>query len=57
MEQKLKIRNFTSMTVLNLTQIQNLYLSENFLIDNPNVKNFRLLIFQKTKENVIKNIF
>ena len=46
---QLKIKNIISITVLNLTQIQSLGLSDYLLIDYPNLKDFRLLILQCTK--------
>ena len=54
MKQNLKIRNIISITVLNLIQIQNLDLSENLLIDYPNLNDFHLFILQYTKKKVIK---
>ena len=55
MKQKLKIRNIISITVLNLTQMQNLDMSEYLSIDYPNLKEFRLFILQNTKKKQ-KNI-
>ena len=54
MKQNLKIRNIISITVLNLIQIQNLDLSENLLIDYPNLNDLHLFILQYTKKKVIK---
>ena len=51
MKLKLKIRNIISITVL---QIQILHMSEYFLINNPNLKKFRLFILQNTKKKAIK---
>ena len=54
MKQNLEINNIISITVLNLIQIQNPDLSEYFLIDYPNVKDFRLFKLQYIKKKVIK---
>ena len=54
MKQKLEIKNIISITVLNLIQIQNLDLSEKFLIDYPNLKDFQIFILQYTKKKLIK---
>ena len=54
MEQILKIRNIISITVLNLIQMQNLDLSDYLLINNPNLKKFRLLILQYTRKKTTK---
>ena len=53
-KQKLEIHNIISITVLILIQIQNLDLSENLFIYYPSLKDFRLLILQYTKKQVIK---
>ena len=50
MKQKLKKRNIISITVLNLTQLQNLDLSDYVLIDYPSLKDFHLFILPNTKE-------
>ena len=56
MKQKLEIKNIISITILNLIQIQNLDLSENFLIDYPNLKDFQIFILQYTKKKLIKSM-
>ena len=57
MKQKYKIRNIISITVLNLTQMQNLDLSDYLLIDYPNLKDFFFFILQCVKKEVIKTYF
>ena len=54
MKQKMRIRYTISISVLNLIQIQSLDLSENLLIDYPNLKDFRALNLQYTKKKTIK---
>ena len=56
MKQKLEIKNIISITILNLIQIQNLDLSEKFLIDYPNLKDFQIFILQYTKRKLIKSM-
>ena len=56
MKHKLKIKNIISITVLNLIQIQNLDVSENFSIDYPKLKDFRLFILQYTRKKSDKNV-
>ena len=54
LNQILKIGNIISITVLNLIQIQNSDLSENFYINFLSLKGFRFLYYQnlKRKKNV-----
>ena len=54
MKKKLEIKNINLNIVLNLIQRQNLDLSEIFLIDNPNLIDFRLFILQFIKKKTIK---
>ena len=54
MKQKLKTRINIFVAVLNLIRIQNLDLSENLLIDYPNLKEFRLFMLQCTKKKTTK---
>ena len=56
-KQKLKIKNIISITVLILIQLRNLDLSEYFLIEHPNLKNFQLFKLQYTKKKLIKLYF
>ena len=53
MKQKLKIKNITSIIVLNLIQMQNLDLSQYPLIDYQNSKDFHLFKLQYTKKSDI----
>ena len=57
MKQKLKIRNITSITVLNSIEIQSLDFSEYRLIDYPNLNDFRLFILNLPKRKQKKCIF
>ena len=52
MKQKFKIRNIISITVLKLIQMQNLYMSQNLLINYPNLKDLRHI--HNTKDKVLK---